>query len=163
MYGCVAGWSERIHLFPEKRFDLPSDVPFLFHAYIECMADIRVLIVDDVERVRQDLCTFLSLTGNIEVVGEASNGLEAIRLFQALHPQVVLMDLEMPIMDGYEAARQIKSLYPSCRIIALSIHAGEMQRQQALEAGMTDLIAKGAPLEMLLRAIRECGSTAIAP
>lgn len=127
------------------------------------MADIRVLIVDDVERVRQDLCTFLSLTGNIEIVGEARDGLEAIRLVQTLHPQVILMDIEMPIMDGYEAARQIKALEPSCHIIALSIHAGEAERQQALRAGMADLIAKGAPLEMLLRAIRECGNTAVEP
>jgi DNA-binding NarL/FixJ family response regulator len=127
------------------------------------MADIRVLIVDDVERVRQDLCTFLSLTENIEIVGEAGNGLEAIRLAQTLHPQVVLMDLEMPIMNGYETARQIKALQPSCHIIALSIHAGEVERQQALQAGMADLIAKGAPLETLLQAIWECGSTVIQP
>jgi CheY-like chemotaxis protein len=73
------------------------------------------------------------------------------------------MDLEMPVMDGYEAARRIKLLQPSCRVIALSIHAGAAERQQALQAGMTDLIAKGAPLEMLLRAIRECGSTAVEP
>jgi DNA-binding NarL/FixJ family response regulator len=124
------------------------------------MADIRVMIVDDMERVRQDLCTFLTLTGNIEIVGEASNGLEAIRLVETLRPQVILMDLEMPIMDGYEAARQIKALQPSCRVIALSIHAGEEERQQALQAGMAALIVKGAPLEMLLQAIRECGNTA---
>lgn len=132
-------------------------------AYSGCMANIRVLIVDDVERVRQDLRTFLTLTGDIEVVGEACNGLEAIRLANVLQPQVILMDLEMPIMDGYEAARQVKALQPSCRVIALSIHAGEAERQQALQAGMTDLIAKGAPLERLLRAIRECGTTAFEP
>lgn len=159
----VSGWNKRIQLSPEERFNLPSDVPFVLCAYIECMADIRVMIVDDVERVRQDLCTFLSLTGNIEIVGEASNGLEAIRLVETLRPQVILMDLEMPIMDGYEAARQIKILQPACRVIALSIHAGEAERQQALQAGMADLIVKGAPLEMLLRAIRECGSTALEP
>ena len=118
------------------------------------MTDIRVLIVDDVERVRQDLCTFLNLSGNIEIVGEASNGLEAIRLVQNLYPQVVLMDLEMPVMDGYEAARQIKASHPSCRVIALTIHAGEAERQQALQAGMADVVTKGAPLEVLLRAIR---------
>jgi len=89
------------------------------------MTDIRVLIVDDVERVRQDLRTFLTLTGNIEIIGEASNGLEAIQLVGTLCPQVVLMDLEMPIMDGYEAARQIKAIKPACRVIALTIHAGE--------------------------------------
>jgi two-component system response regulator DesR len=113
--------------------------------------------------VRQDLRTFLPLAGNIEIVGEASNGLEAVRLVQTLQPQVVLMDLEMPVMDGYEAACQLRELQPSCHIIALSIHAGEAERQQALQAGMADLIAKGEPLELLLRAIRECGNTAIQP
>ena len=117
------------------------------------MANIRVLIVDDVERVRQDLCTFLTLTGNVEIVGEAANGLDAMQLVETLYPQVVLMDLEMPIMDGYEAARQIKRIKPSCRVIALTIHAGEAERQQALQAGMVDVIAKGAPLEVLLQAI----------
>ena len=117
------------------------------------MTDIRVLIVDDVERVRQDLRTFLTLAGNIEIVGEARDGLEAVRLVEALCPQVVLMDLEMPVMDGFEAARQVKALQPSCRVIALTIHAGQMEQQKALQAGMDDLIAKGAPLELLLRAI----------
>jgi DNA-binding NarL/FixJ family response regulator len=121
------------------------------------MTDIRVLIVDDVERVRQDLRTFLTLSGNIEVVGEASNGLEAVRLVQALCPQVVLMDLEMPVMDGFEAARQIKVLHPVCRVIALTIHAGEPERQRARNAGIVDLIAKGASLERLLGAIRVAG------
>jgi DNA-binding NarL/FixJ family response regulator len=118
------------------------------------MPDIRVLIVDDVERVRQDLRTFLTLAGNIEIIGEASNGLEAVRLVQALCPQVVLMDLEMPIMDGFEAAQQIKAIQPSCKVIALTIHAGAAERQRALRAGMNDVISKGAPLEMLLQAIR---------
>jgi len=126
----------------------------VFRAYIECMTDIRVLIVDDVEQVRQDLCTFLTLSGDIEVIGEASNGLEAIRLVEALCPQVVLMDLEMPIMDGYEAARQIKVLRPSCRVIALSIHGGEAERQRAFETRVDDFIVKGAPLETLMEAIR---------
>jgi len=118
------------------------------------MANIRVLIVDDVERVRQDLRTFLTLTGNIEIVGEACNGLEAIRLAKTLLPQVILMDLEMPVMDGIEAARQIKALQPSCRVIALTIHAGEAERQQAIQAGMADVIVKGESLEVLLHAIR---------
>jgi len=118
------------------------------------MANIRVLIVDDVERVRQDLRTFLTLTGNIEIVGEACNGLEAIRLAKTLLPQVILMDLEMPVMDGIEAARQIKALQPSCRVIALTIHAGEAERQQAIQAGMVDVIVKGESLEVLLHSIR---------
>lgn len=118
------------------------------------MAAIRVMIVDDVEGVRQDLRTFLTLTGNIEIVGEACNGLEAVRLAEALSPDVVLMDLEMPVIDGFEAARQIIALHPACRVIALTIHAGETERQQALQAGMADVIVKGAPLHMLLQAIQ---------
>ncbi|HSL44018.1 MAG TPA: response regulator transcription factor [Anaerolineales bacterium] len=117
------------------------------------MANIRVLIVEDVERVRQDLRTFLALAGNIEIVGEASNGLEAIDLVKELCPQVILMDLEMPVMDGFEAARQIKAIQPRCRMIALTIHAGDSERQEAFQAGMADVIAKGAPLEVLLQSI----------
>jgi DNA-binding NarL/FixJ family response regulator len=118
------------------------------------MADIRVLIVDDVERVRQDLRTFLTLTGDIEVVAEAGNGLEAIHLVAALRPQVVLMDLEMPVMDGFEATRQIKILQPSCRVIALTIHGGESERQLAIQAGADDFMVKGDCLASLLESIR---------
>jgi DNA-binding NarL/FixJ family response regulator len=114
------------------------------------MTNIRVLIVDDMERVRQDLCTFLTLSGNIEIVGEAGNGSEALRLVEALSPQVVLMDLEMPVMDGFEATRQIKARRPPCRVIALSIHAGEEEQQRAFEAGIDEFVAKGAPLGTLL-------------
>jgi DNA-binding NarL/FixJ family response regulator len=117
------------------------------------MTNIRVLIVDDVERVRQDLCTFLTLTGNIEIVGEASNGLEAIRLVETLCPEVVLMDLEMPIMDGYEATRQIKARKPSCRVVALTIHAGEAEQHRALQAGADDVVAKGTALDVLVQSI----------
>lgn len=123
-------------------------------AYIECMADIRVLIVDDVEQVRQDLCTFLTLAGDIEIVGQAGNGLEAIQLIHALHPQVVLMDLEMPILDGYEATRLIKLLQPSCRIIVLTIHGGEAERRRALQAGADDFVTKGPSLKGLVEAIQ---------
>lgn len=117
------------------------------------MAELRVLIVDDVEQVRKDLHTFLTLTGDIEVIGAACNGLEAIRLVQAMHPQVVLMDLEMPVMDGYQAARQIKALQPSCRIIALTIHGDDAEQKKAFQAGVDDFIAKDAPLKSLVEAI----------
>lgn len=117
------------------------------------MTDIRVLIVDDMERVRQDLRTFLTLTGGIEIVGEASNGLDAIQLVRMLEPQVVLMDLEMPLMDGCAATHQIKAFQPSCRVIALTIHAEETERQKALDAGVDVFVIKGASMETLLKAI----------
>jgi DNA-binding NarL/FixJ family response regulator len=118
------------------------------------MADIPVLIVDDMERVRQDLRTFLTLAGNIEIVGEACNGYEAVQLVESVHPRVVLMDLEMPVMDGYDATREIKQIEPACQVIALTIHGGETERRRAFQAGMADVIVKGAPLEALLQAIR---------
>jgi DNA-binding NarL/FixJ family response regulator len=117
------------------------------------MADIRVLIVDDTERVRQDLRTFLTLAGNIEIIGEASNGLDAIQLVKMLAPQVVVMDLEMPVMDGCAATRQIKALQPTCRVIALTIHAEETEQQRALESGVDTFVIKGASMEMLMEAI----------
>lgn len=118
------------------------------------MAAIRVLIVDDVKRVREDLRTFLTLTGNIEVIAEADNGLQAIHLVNALRPQVVVMDLEMPLMDGFEATRQIKTLQPWCRVIALTIHTSESEQQRAMQAGADDFIVKGDSLAHLLESIR---------
>jgi DNA-binding NarL/FixJ family response regulator len=119
-------------------------------AYIECMTEIRVLIVDDMDRVRQDLRTFLTLAGDIRIVGEASNGLDAIRLVASLSPQVVLMDLEMPVLDGYDATRRIKALAPACRIIALTIYDGEAEQERAFQAGVDDFITKGPSLDRLL-------------
>lgn len=144
----------KIRLALECRFNPWADVSISFQAYIEYMADIRVLIVDDVERVRQDLRTYLLLAGDIEIVGEARDGMEAIHLAEVLCPQVVLMDLEMPVMDGYEATRQIKILQPLCRVIALTIHANETEQQRAFQAGVEEFIVKGAPLETLMKAIR---------
>ncbi len=124
---------------------------------------IRVLIVDDMAQVRQDLRTVLTLAGDIEIVGEAGDGLEAVGQAQALRPEVVVMDLEMPVMDGYEATRRIKALCPACRVVALTIHAGEAERQQALQAGMADVVVKGAPLEVLLRAIWAAAASTTQP
>lgn len=150
----VSGMNGKIRLRSHLRFNRSPDVFLFVSAYIECMTNIRVLIVDDVERVRQDLRTFLTLSGGIEVVGEASNGLEAVRLAETFCPQVILMDLEMPIMDGYEAARQIKARDPACRVIILSLHEGEAEQQKALQAGVDAFLVKGAPLEVLSQTIR---------
>jgi two-component system response regulator NreC len=119
---------------------------------------LRVLIVDDIAQVRQDLQTVLPLTGRnaglfIEVIGEAANGEEAVRQAAALQPDVVLMDLAMPVLDGYEATRKIKELIPYCRVIALSVHDYEAARQKAIQCGVDDFVVKGAPIEMLVQAI----------
>ena len=145
--------SLKIPLQDERNFNLLPDVRICLHAYIEYMAEIRVLIVDDVERVRQDLRTFLILNGEISIIAEASNGLDAIHLAETLCPQVILMDLEMPVLDGYEAIRQIKVSQPSCRIIALTIHDGQAEREKAWQAGADDFIVKDSSLEGLIKSI----------
>jgi DNA-binding NarL/FixJ family response regulator len=117
------------------------------------MAAIRVLIADDVAQVRQDLRTLLTLSGGIEVIGEAGNGLEAVHLVGMLHPEAVLMDLEMPVMDGYEATRQIKARYPDSRVVALTLHGCPASREKALQAGVDFFIEKGASLDTLVQAI----------
>ena len=131
------------------------DVRLCLSAYSECMAQLRVLIVDDVERVRQDLRTFLTLTDDIDVIGEAANGWEAVCLVGRLRPRVILMDLEMPVMDGFEATRRIKALEAGCRIVTLTIHGGAAERERALQAGADDFVIKGAPLATLLEAIHK--------
>ncbi|PWB62606.1 MAG: hypothetical protein C3F14_09695 [Deltaproteobacteria bacterium] len=122
------------------------------------MTSIRVLIVDDMAQVRRDLCTVLPLAGQaagleIEVVGEAGNGQEAIAQAAALRPDVVLMDLGMPVMDGCEATRQIKACSPDCRVIALTIHGDETVQQKAAQAGVDDFVVKGAPITSLIQAM----------
>jgi DNA-binding NarL/FixJ family response regulator len=89
----------------------------------------------------------------VEVVGEAANGLEAIRQVAALSPDVVLLDLEMPVLDGYQAAQEIKTRWPGCRVVALSVHSYIAARQAAALAGVDDFIEKGAPFDEILQKI----------
>jgi DNA-binding NarL/FixJ family response regulator len=119
------------------------------------LSKLRVLIADDRQQVRQELRALLPLAGPIEVVGEAADGLEAVRLATALRPQAVLLDLQMPVMDGYQAAAQIKANCPSCRVIALTIYGDEIARQRAAEAGVDAFVVKGAPISALIKALGE--------
>jgi DNA-binding NarL/FixJ family response regulator len=122
------------------------------------MENIRVLIVDDLPQVRQGLASMLDLATRriepvIEVVGEAQNGMEAIQQARTLNPDVILMDLEMPIVNGYEATRQIKAERPAVRVIILSIHAGGEEQLRAREAGADGFVVKGARYQELISAI----------
>jgi len=117
------------------------------------MAARRLMIVDDIPQVRADLSTLLELAGDIEIVGEASNGSEAIAQAASLKPDAILMDLEMPLMNGYEATRRIKEELPACRVIALTVHGYPEARQRACQAGADAFIIKGEPLAALLKEI----------
>jgi DNA-binding NarL/FixJ family response regulator len=119
------------------------------------VTETGILIVDDLEHVRQGLRTILELAGGIEVAGEASNGLEAIQQASMLRPDVVLMDLAMPGMDGLEATRRIKAEHPGVGVVIITIHDGEETRERAAEAGVDAFLAKGAETEILIRTIME--------
>lgn len=119
---------------------------------------ISVLIVDDMARVRQSLETILQLSEGFEVVGEADNGLEAIQAAEKLRPDVVLMDLEMPVLGGLEATRRIKEQHPEIGVVIVTIHGSDDVREQAMSVGSDAFIEKEAPTEQLMAAIREVGT-----
>lgn len=117
------------------------------------MTSLRVLIVDDREEVRTELRTLLPLAADIEIAGEAADGLTAVGLAALLAPQVVLLDLKLPLIDGYQVANHIKSLDPSCRVIALSLYGDDESRRRAREAGCDAFVDKSAPPGELLETI----------
>ena len=119
---------------------------------------IRVLIVDDSPQVRRDLRAILPLAISedgraIQVVGEAENGRDAIVLIRTIHPDVVLLDLAMPVLDGWSAAQEIKAENPDIRVVALSIHNNEGSRTRARQSGVDDFVVKGASLREIIQAI----------
>ena len=123
----------------------------------------RLMIVDDLLQVRQGLASVLKLAasatrGGIEIIGEAQNGSEAVEMALSFRPDVVLMDLEMPILDGYEATRRIKQASPAIWIVALTIHGDQTARLKAGQAGVDAFVEKGAPLKELIQAIQERNS-----
>jgi PAS domain S-box-containing protein len=115
---------------------------------------LRVLLADDHEIVRQGLISLLSEEHAVEVVGEAANGREAVNLADQLHPDVVIMDVSMPILSGDEATRQIKRDLPQTRIIALSMWEESEVRERMYQAGAESYVLKTASTEELLAAIR---------
>lgn len=116
---------------------------------------IRVLLVDDHAMVRQGLRSLLELYPDFEVVGEASNGEEALELVRALSPAVVVMDINMPKLNGIEATARIKKTYPHVVVVGLSVNASDQNRQAMTAAGATTLITKEAAVEQLYEEIKE--------
>ena len=112
----------------------------------------RVLIVDDQERARRGLKALLATQPGLEVVGEATDGEEAVRLAEALRPDVILMDVRMPNMDGIEATRCIKKAHPEIRVIVLTMY--DTHRREALEAGADAFVLKSEGFERLMAAVK---------
>lgn len=115
---------------------------------------IKVLIVDDHQVVRQGLRTFLELQEDIEVIGEAEDGQTAVDLVGRLSPNVVLMDLVMPHLDGISATRQVKSLDPGVKVIALTSFAEDDKVFPAIQAGASSYLLKDVSPDGLVEAIR---------
>jgi len=115
---------------------------------------IKVLLVDDHEMVRIGLAAVLDTEEGIEVVGEASNGVDGIRLAQAYKPDVVLMDLVMEGMDGVETTRKLLELYPECKVIVLTSFIDDSKLYPVIEAGAFSYLLKTSRATEIAEAIR---------
>jgi DNA-binding NarL/FixJ family response regulator len=112
---------------------------------------IRVLIADDHPRSRTGLRALLATLPTVNVIGEAADGQEAVHLVEVYQPDVVLMDIQMPVMDGLAASRRIKTQWPATRVILLTMY--HARHADALTAGVDNFLTKGCPVETLWSAI----------
>jgi DNA-binding NarL/FixJ family response regulator len=119
------------------------------------MSNISVLLVDDHNIVRQGLRALLIAEGDITIVAEAQTGREAVQLASKLHPEVVVMDLAMPLLNGWEATRQILKAVPTTRVVVLSTYGDDEHIQQAIAAGAAAYLLKQTAAADLVKAIRE--------
>lgn len=118
------------------------------------MSRIRIVIADDQTLFRQGLRTLLSVQPDMEVVGEASNGSEALQVIGACAPHVALMDVEMPVMDGVAATRRIRQEYPACQVVILTTFDNDEYVFEGLRMGALGYLLKDVPADKLFEAVR---------
>jgi DNA-binding NarL/FixJ family response regulator len=118
---------------------------------------MRILLADDSAQLRQFFVEFLGEFPDIEIAGEASNGRVAVELAKLLVPDVVIMDVSMPEMNGIAATRTIRNLLPQVGVVGLSMTDDADFRKAMLQAGAADFVSKTAPLDVLITAVRKCG------
>src|SRR5215211_6300466 len=121
---------------------------------------IRVIIVDDVSETRENVRKLLQFEFDVDVVGAARTGREAIQLSQELNPDVVLMDINMPDMDGITATEAIRSKQPAVQVVILSVQSDQNYMRRAMLAGARDFLTKPPMGDELISAIRRAGSMA---
>jgi DNA-binding NarL/FixJ family response regulator len=115
---------------------------------------IKVLVVDDQRLLRDGIASLLSIQEGIAVVGTASNGQEAVEMALSLEPDVVLMDVRMPVMDGVEAAREVRQKLPGCKVLMLTTFDDDEYVHAALRAGATGYLLKDIPAHDLARSVQ---------
>src|SRR6187551_1297594 len=126
---------------------------------------ITLLMAEDHAVVRQGLCALLNIDGGFKIVGEARTGREAVTMARTLKPDVILMDIAMPILNGLEATRQILTANPAARIIILSAHTDDVYVDRMIEVGVAGFLEKQTSADILTKAIREVagGKTYFSP
>ena len=115
---------------------------------------IRIMLVEDHQVVRQGLAALLASAPDLEVIGSVGNGQEGVETYRMLQPDVVLMDLQMPKMNGVDAIRKIRQEFPEARVVVLTTYDGDEDIFRALQAGAKGYLLKGMPFDELLRTIR---------
>jgi DNA-binding NarL/FixJ family response regulator len=115
---------------------------------------IKIMLVDDESSVRTGLRMCLELEPDLTIVGEANNGIEAVELAQTLKPDVMIMDVEMPELDGITTTARLRKVVPNVSIVVLSIHTDTHTQAQALAAGAAAFVEKQGSVAQLLTAIR---------
>ena len=141
MVSFVRAWQYAQHLHVERAMEPSGD-------------RIRVLAADDHPVVRAGIAAMLANEPDVDVVGLASNGAEAVTLYEAERPDVVLMDLQMPKVDGVSAIRSIRAIDPDARVVALTTYDGDADIHRALSAGACAYLIKDAMIDQLVAAIR---------
>jgi DNA-binding NarL/FixJ family response regulator len=129
------------------------------------MKRITVLLADDNGVVRREFRQILELEDDLEVVGEAKNGLQAVALVKRLHPAVVLMDIAMPLLNGLNATRQILNAAPDTKVLMLSAHSDDVYVEEATKSGAVGYLVKQTAADGVCSAIREVqkGNTFFSP
>jgi DNA-binding NarL/FixJ family response regulator len=119
------------------------------------MKQITVLIADDSALVRKDIREILELEDDLKVVGEASNGREAVAMVKELRPALVLMDVAMPLLNGLQATRKILKAAPATKVLMLSVHDDAVYIEEATKSGAKGYLIKHTAVNSLCRAVRE--------